>query len=500
MSSYESLVTLLICVFSLLFLQVLNIRWIWNLVFLMMIGIPLAQVSAAETVTIDLAVNKGVARNVGTGFLGDISSVNPPASVVDPLKPKMFRGNVQNCFDTDSRSRALGATCQVMLSWGRWWRAPFPGDGGDWTEWLNFVGTTVQTAKNRGLKLHWDIWNEPDSTNYWNPAVGGFNTTAGRDQFHETWTRTVRKIRSIDPNAIIVGPSYAFIGNQGTGLNSFLLYARDHYDAAGRNVLPDILAWHEFEGAEALTRNVSTVHQFMTANGIKIPAISINEYMPFAIPTPAILVSYIAAIQRSGVESASHACWPESEIVTNGGNCGNYSLDGVLTNATQLPRSQWWAYKFYADITGTLVDVTRQGRTDAVAGLNSGARVARILVGGDYKSVTPPTSVDVVVKNISAASNLPSGGKVRVVVQRIANFGKNTMSAPQGLINPDTKNYYTDYTVSSGQIIISLAGYDSNSAYTITLSPPGGVSVPEPTPRAPSNLRVTKLSGFFQIL
>ena len=54
------------------------------------------------------------------------------------------------------------------------------------------------------------------------------------------------------------------------------------------------------------------------------------------------------------------------------------------------PRSIWWAYKGYADVTGTLVEVTpsRDTKIDAVAGFDRKRHAVSIVVGNDGKAVS----------------------------------------------------------------------------------------------------------------
>jgi hypothetical protein len=66
--------------------------------------------------------------------------------------------------------------------------APFPGDGGDWSSWDNFLTTWISdmNANDATTGLVIDIWNEPDGTGFWK------RTSA---QWLQMWGRTYYRLR-----------------------------------------------------------------------------------------------------------------------------------------------------------------------------------------------------------------------------------------------------------------------------------------------------------------
>lgn len=425
----------------------------WTLCLTATLSLP----SAAETVTVDLAISEGAPTYIGSGFLHGMTPTTPPDSMVNPLKPKLFRcAEWSQCFQIYPRAKALGARLQLVLSDSSGYKAPWPGDGGDWAPWLATVDRIVKKAKTEGKSYEWDIWNEGDTnTFFWIRSIA---------QFNEMWRRTHVKIREIDPNAVIVGPSPA---SYGPWLKNFLLYAKTN------NVLPTVLSWHEFEGATKMALHIADIRQFMAANGINSQRISINEYVGAnEISSPGSNVWSLAAIGRSKVESSAHSCWGVDE--NNADNCGNYSLDALVRGGDKLPLAPWWVYKGYADITGTLVRVSPGATTDGVAGRDSGSKAARIVLGRNDTSATAATMpIETIIKNISAsAPYLLNGGKVHVVAQMIPNKWKNTLPAPLPMIN-------ADYTVSNDQVSVSLPNFNPVEAYLVTLTAPGSTTSPQ---------------------
>ena len=307
----------------------------------------------ADTITVDMNSVQGNVNYAGSGFLHGFNDVTPSSSLITPLKPKLFRTGPANAFKSYARAKSFGIPhLQLALSDSRAYQAPWPGDNGDWNTWLNLVTNVINQAKANGQTFEWDLWNEPDAGGFWR---------ASRAQFFETWTRTFKKVRELNPSAVIVGPSIANYGD-GSWMRAFLLHAK----ATG--TLPNILSWHEFDsGGASFEKDTADVRAFMAQNGINIPRISINEYLGNneSLP-PGVLVDFLAAIGRTKIESAAHSCWPVEAGTT--WNCNTFNLDGILTLPDKQPRAQWWVYKAYADMAGTLVNTTPSVATiDAIA-------------------------------------------------------------------------------------------------------------------------------------
>lgn len=340
---------------------------------------------AKMDVAIDFAYEMGPVTYRASGFLNSFGVDKPADEMISPLKPKLFRVRADDQFlfapGFYERVTALGARIQATLT------APYvikyvgyaqggldessnnwPGDNNDWTLWENFVEEVILKAKARKLVVEWDIWNEPDlrTRTYWKRS---------KEQYFETWTRAVSKIRTIDREAMVVGPSYT--NEDIEYLKDFLLYARD------RNVLPDVLSWHEngdSSGIQIASRK-KYIEKFMYKNNICIKHISINEFGPTEYQfAPGTFVSHFAWLERTKVRSAAKSAWDEPD---GGNNCWNYSLDGLLTDTTLQPRAIWWAYKAYADVTGDLIHVFPFNKEyiDGVAGYDDEERTVRAVLG-----------------------------------------------------------------------------------------------------------------------
>ena len=264
----------------------------------------IVHVADAETVIVDFAALKGPAIHRASGFLLSISPEQPDDRLVRPLKPKLFRLRANDALNPTlyQRVRSYGAVVQGIISDSYGYPGPsgnWPGDGGDWTRWEQLVEELIREGSSKGLQLNWDIWNEPDHSQFWGRSSR---------QFFETWKRAVRTIRRVNPQAIIVGPSLA--NGPCNYLYGFLLLAHAHH------VLPDIISWHDMDLDHP--NNVVNVRQFMAKHGIPDRPISINEFRySDGTHRPGHLVWWLSHIEEEAPESAAYACWPDREGYSN---------------------------------------------------------------------------------------------------------------------------------------------------------------------------------------
>ncbi|GGG83145.1 hypothetical protein GCM10010918_45870 [Paenibacillus radicis (ex Gao et al. 2016)] len=427
--------------------------------------------AAAESVSIDMSQTLGAPTYRGTGFLYGLSENGsaPNGSLLSDLKPQLFRGggaglsggawavggyngylprfnSVKNQYN---RVNAIGATYQILVSdiWGSDGRTIpnnndpiFPGDNGSWTSWNQFITQLVNDKIAANMtNARYDIWNEPDGAYFWPRSEA---------QYFEMWKRSVQLIRSLDPNAVIVGPGYG--GFNATQLSNWLDYAKNN------NALPDILDWHFSADPVA---DVQTAQNLLnTKNITSIDGFTIGEYIWPAEQNAGYTAWYLARLEKSGVLGANHAIWDHC--------CDQGLLDDILTPDSQK-KGQWWTYKSYADMTGTLVATVPSAKIDGVASKDAAQQSARILLGnkGGYIG-----NVDVSINQLNSASYLVgANGKVRVSVSRIHNVDPVTA--------PDVVQVF-DATVTNQSILVSIPWLYAMDAYSITLSPSTGTGEP----------------------
>jgi hypothetical protein len=218
---------------------------------------------ATETVIVRLGTDGGEVRYRASGFLHAFRGDAPPDRWLVPLKVQLHRTSFEIGSALAERMKRLGIQQQIVISdsWG--YAAVHPGDGGDWTKWEEFVAHMVKQARQRGMTPQWDIWNEPDaSTLFWKRSP---------EQFAEMWRRACRKLRQLDPAAIVVGPSWSGVHPGDARFSEFLRYCHN------QQVPPDYLSWH-FWDSRNLLQEVEDCRKLLAELYIRVKGIMINEY------------------------------------------------------------------------------------------------------------------------------------------------------------------------------------------------------------------------------
>ena len=216
---------------------------LFALFFLSLSGVSFGQ----DNITVDFSSDQGAATQRASGFLNGINSTAPVAGFVGPMKMKLYRGlwGYSDEAATYTRVVAQGATPELVLSDAWEYNSDgslsahscytpggpgiCPGDGGSWTSWDTFVTTTVTNLRAAGqTALQYDIWNEPDITNFWPRSEA---------QYQTMWQHAVNDIRAIDATIQIVGPSTCCQSGGdgwGTWVTDLLAFAKTN------SVLPNI--------------------------------------------------------------------------------------------------------------------------------------------------------------------------------------------------------------------------------------------------------------------
>lgn len=414
-------------------------------------AILVASIARADTVSVDFAAALHPISHAAAGVIHSISPTTPSDSLVTPLKLNLIREEPFSGYPFRDYSRvSVGGFYQTEISNVWKFRAPWPGDGGSWSAWETMAKSYAQQAVAQNKHPQYEIWNEPDQSFFWGRSVS---------QYEQMWKHAYQAIRSVDPNAVIVGPSTAQFSDNGfLDVPEFLTWAK------ANKVLPSVVSFHEFNSGYVIS-DVNDLKAFGAKNGIDVSRVSTNEYSNESEATrPGALPRYFGGIETAGVESAARSCW--------GDNCFNNSLDGLLANGK--PLSTWWTYQRYAAMQGTVVSTKSGSVLDAVASEQAG--VAYALVG---KRGSSSGTMSIVLNNLDDIAGLASGGKVHVLAERIANSGTTASSGPTTALN-------ANYTLSSGNLTLSLPNFNAYDAYAITVTPVTatlavGGATPEPT-------------------
>jgi len=429
--------------------------------------------AATENLSVNLAATTGPATGVGEGFLYGLSQDGsaPGDNYLQPLNPTMMRGGgariagdgwIGDGYRAGSGYQARIASIvgqakrmarapyhaeyQLMLSdlWGADLTQPgnalYPCNNGDCSNWITFVDDTISAMQSAGVTVTYEPYNEPNGSGFFPPGIG--------TQYWQMWNSAVKEIRRLAPGAQIEGPAYA--GGVTSAYQTWIQTAQ----AAG--TLPNVISYHLY-GPDPVAA-VSQVDSYLAADGITGITQSANEYIPLNAENAAYTAWSLDRIAQSGMATASRGEWDNC--------CASGDLGTILTHSggNLVPSGQYWTYRAYADLTGSLVSTTGSGSTAITAAADSGKKRAVALIGDSNGFVGP---ANVTVSGFGSASWLEAGGATHAEVDRIPDVA--SLSSPQTVFSGNV-------TVSGGSVTLPLSLGDRNGAYAVYLTPPGSVT------------------------
>lgn len=402
--------------------------------------------AAGNTLTVNVGTVVRPVTHVAAGGLYAVDVGNkPPLAQMYPLHlnhltqpppgvQQLGNGATEPCCDG-----LLVAGKVTSAGAQQFWRLPdiypdFPYKWVSWSDWEAKVRTMVQARLNATTTTNvdgYELWNEPDWT--WNTGAAG-SFTAG-------WTRTYQLIRSLDPVTPIVGPSHSAYNHD--WMVSFLTNARD------TGTLPDVIVWHELDNDSYLNvqAHVADYRAVEASLGITARPISINEYAsPGQVDIPSVAVHYMAVFERHGVRDAERAYWYEAG-----------TLNGLLYN--NAPTSSYWTYKWYGDMTGSIVQTVPGSWLEGVAAYDPTRKFVNVVLGGDSGTNT------VKVNGLGAL-----GSQVRVTLSRSGITGRTTNQSAPIAVSSAT------YTVSGGSISVPVTDMHAWDSYQLLITPASGAA------------------------
>jgi hypothetical protein len=400
--------------------------------------VPARSANAASTLVVDANQPFRTATHVATGSLYGLATATVPThSLAQAINPNTFvqmaagghqqaEGDVLVVAPT---AAAIGAhLVDRMSDYYAGWPYQFT-----WSTWPTVVQQQVQKVEASAYAgiTDFGLWNEPDNT--WLSANGTFNSF---------WTTTFNQVRSLDPSAVIQGPSFS---DNISGMQSFLA------NAVATNTVPNIIAWHELESAGKIAGDVATVTGIEKSLGITPRPIAIEEYAaPSQVGIPGDLIDYIAQFERLGISNAELAFWN-----------GYGALGDLLTGTGGSPNAAYWLYHWYGQMSGNMVTVVPPGTAgtglDGAASVNSAGNQVSVIFGGGSGSTA------VTVNGLSSLSAF--GSTAHAVLEQTVSAGRTTaVSGPQTISSGD-------YTISNGSITVPVSSMNSANGYHLLVTP-----------------------------
>jgi len=404
-----------------------------------------SEASAATTLTVNASQSYRTVTHVASGGLYGLDTASVPAdSLVEPLRPNTFvqmapggkqLPNGESAPGGDAlvvAPEAAKAGAKVVVRMPDWY-PNFPYVWVSWSNWLSAVDTQVKAVLASGDSniSAFELWNEPDWT--WNTSAAG--------AFDAGWARTFNEVRADDSSAVIQGPSTSTFN--ASWMTRFLT------DAKASGTVPNIISWHELNGAGSIPGDVASVKSIESSLGISARPIAIEEYGTTSqVGVPGGLVGYIANFERSGVNNAELAFW------------NHYgTLGDTLTDTGASPNAAYWLYRWYGEMSGNMVTVTPPGSDgvglDGAASVNSAGNQVSVIFGGGSGSTA------VTVNGLGSAF----GSTAHVVLEQTVSAGRTTAVVGPALLSS------ANVAISNGSITVPLSSMNAANGYRLVITP-----------------------------
>ena len=203
------------------------------------------------------------------------------------------------------------------------------------------VRKTVTEMENSEYKdkLVYCIYNEMDNGQWF----GDHWVEENRYKFYDAWASTYKVVKDINPNAKIAGPGHC--GYNYDWNKEFLTYCK------ANNCMPDMFVWHELAGEPNysiywMKYRFNEFNEMCDELGVERLPICISEYgLMQTNGIPGESVKWISRLEASDVYGCV-AYW----------RLANNLAEVVADDVT--PNSNYWVYKFYADMKGKELKVT----------------------------------------------------------------------------------------------------------------------------------------------
>ena len=203
------------------------------------------------------------------------------------------------------------------------------------------VKKTVTEMENSEYKdkLVYCIYNEMDN-GVW---FGDHWAEANRYKFYNAWKSTYQVVKDINPDAKIAGPGHC--GYNYDWNKEFLTYCKEN------NCMPDMFVWHELAGEPNysiywMEYRFNEFNEMCDELGVERLPICISEYgLMQTNGIPGESVKWISRLEASDIYGCV-AYW----------RLANNLAETVADDVT--PNSNYWVYKFYADMKGKELEVT----------------------------------------------------------------------------------------------------------------------------------------------
>jgi hypothetical protein len=433
------------------------------------------------------------ATHAASGILDSLYPTADDPADLAALHTTMWRGGPGNLgngkFDWSSWNVAVAAGAQTTMVLSDMYKSAYSGDPptpwSNWTAYNTEITTLVTQLSASGEQInYWEPYNEPGGNDGYYSAAGYASETPALllQQFLDTY----QDIKSVLPNAAIIGPSLEhwsdYPGQYGSDDHAFEMETFLQF-AASNNLQLAAISWHEIDDSlgpnpeenslfpAIIEDHVAEARRLIAAlPALGNPLIFINEFgMPDVSTIPGWDVAYLAALTDAGVNSADRACWSDT--------CGNPALDGLLGDDGVSTPAIYYERLLYASMSGNMISagtnsdtVTALGSYDSSKGTLTGLIGRGVGCAGDSlctgssglsSTDASPTSVDVSV-------TVPwSTGAVHIALTDYQGQSYSAQSAPLPTVS--TQNI-TATGAQTGTVTFSIPSFADGDAYGLVIT------------------------------
>ncbi len=445
---------------------------------------------AGACVTLNANQAIGPANHAASGILSSVFNIGTLVADLVGLNTTMFRSApppiALGLYDWTSWNEAVAAGAQTTLVLSDEYSAAYGGSPptpwSNWTAYNTEIKSLVSTLAASGEPInYWEVYNEPGGNDSYYSAAGYATETPALllQQFLDTY----QDIRSVVPNAAIIGPSLEhwsdYPGQYGTADHAFDMVTFLNFAAANSLSLAAI-SWHEIDDnlgtkpeenslAPAMIEDHVSEARRLIAGLPQLgnPKIFINEYgMPEVQTIPGWDVAYLAALTDAGVNSADRACW---------GTCASPSLDGLLTLAG-LSTPTYYERLVYAATSGNMIATTSSvDSVNALGSFNSATGVLTALIGrgvGCSQNATCaanwPAALDAAPTSVTVTITVPwTSGTAALALSDFEGQTDTAVTAPTPV---DSTATVVPNGSGGGTVTFSIPAFADGDAYGLSLT------------------------------
>jgi hypothetical protein len=475
--------------------------------------------ASGDCVVVNTTEGQGAMAHPGSGLLhGTVPGGDP---LVSALQLTHWRISAVNTYEYANASAYVPKDNIIEVISDAWYNATESQNGGyaadpwaNWTNYTNYVKAVVYYSELAGQNPYWEVQNEPENYPY-SPKQ-----PPTRALVEDEYLYAYQAIKSVDPNARVVGPSIDWAYENPSwpiDMKSFIAFA------SANAMKFSAIAWHDNccqtdsnplsfdQMPQAVADEAEQVRTLLAEYpGIGSPQLFVDENSsPSGQFSPGWEAGYLASEQAAGIAFGGRTCWDYPSGGDAGAYCGGPYLDQIL-NLDGQPNASYWTMADYAAMSGTTVaSASSDANLSSLAATDS-AGTTTILLGRHQTCsgwTAGSTSCPVVSAPAPVATTVtvlvPTGAtSATVSVQEIAD---NLLDLPSA---PATTT--TTVPVSSGKLTVSIPSFGDGESYFLTVkpnatsgsAPPSGDQAATQSPPAsgtPVPTRIITEAGDYQV-